>query len=460
MHTSTILKPILLLVAVALLAVLPARGDDDEPAPKESKAESADDSARRCILCKVCTSPEHHGLALIRDGKWIFRHDTFGNERFWGDSLKLHQAIAGEAHGGVGSGVSPATALAVGLKVDVDALPRRLQKQLKRGEVDLNSPATTLALLELNSVVGVTGRFDQERRLSSLGIQCALCHSTVDDSFAPGIGKRLDGWPSRDLNVGAIINLSPDVSVFTNVLQVDEPTVRTVLQSWGPGRFDAALLLDGKAFRPDGKSASTVIPAAFGLAGVNLHTYTGWGSVTHWNAFVANLEMLGVGNFSDARLNDAATFPVAARTGAAFVRNDPDLITPKLAALQLYQLSLPAPKPLAGSFDAVAAERGRSLFSGKAQCATCHVPPIYTEPGWNMHTPAEIGIDDFQSSRSPDKRYRTTPLGGLFTRTKGGFYHDGRFATLREVVDHYDRHFNSGLGEQEKGDLEEYLKSL
>ncbi|MCI0541293.1 MAG: hypothetical protein L0Z50_39335 [Verrucomicrobiales bacterium] len=450
MNTPTIPKPFVLLVAVALFAVLAVRGDEDENARNASKAESAD----------TTPSPERHGLALIRDGKWIFRRDTFGNERFWGDTLKLHQAIVGGALGGVGSGVSPATAPAVGLKVDVDALPRGLQKQLKRGEVDLSTPTATLALLELNSVVGVTGRFDQERRLTGLGIQCALCHSTVDDSFAPGIGKRLDGWPNRDLNVGAIINLSPDVSVFTNALQVDEATVRTILQSWGPGRFDAALLLDGKAFRPDRKSASTVIPAAFGLAGVNLHTYTGWGSVTHWNAFVANLEMLGVGNFSDARLNDAATFPVAARTGAALVRNDPDLITPKLAALQLYQLSIPAPKPPAGSFSPDAAEHGRSLFSGKAQCATCHVPPIYTEPGWNMHTPAEIGIDDFQSSRSPDKRYRTTPLGGLFTRAKGGFYHDGRFTTLREVVDHYDRRFGTTLTESEKSDLVEFLKSL
>jgi hypothetical protein len=236
--------------------------------------------------------------------------------------------------------------------------------------------------------------------------------------------------------------------------------VRTVLQSWGPGKFDAELILDGKAFRPDGKSAATVLPAAFGLAGVNLATYTGWGSVTHWNGFVANLEMHGSGTFWDPRLNDTNTFPLAAKNGYGNVRTTNDLITPKLAALHLYQLSLPAPKPAASTFNTEAAARGQTLFSGKAQCATCHVPPLYTEPGWNMHTPAEIGIDDFQSSRSPDKRYRTTPLGGLFTRAKGGFYHDGRFGDLRAVVNHYDSQLGLGLSAEETNDLIEFLKSL
>jgi hypothetical protein len=293
-----------------------------------------------------------------------------------------------------------------------------------------------------------------------MGIQCALCHSTVDNSFAPGIGRRLDGWPNRDLNVGAIINLSPDLSAFTNALQVDEATVRTVLLSWGPGKFDAALLLDGKAFRPDGKSAATLIPAAFGLAGVNLHTYTGWGSVPYWNAFVANLEMQGSGRFYDPRLNDTNTFPVAARLGFANVQGTTDLITGKLPALQFYQLALTAPKPPPNSFDPIAADRGKALFVGKANCATCHVPPLFTEPGWNAHTPAEIGIDDFQANRSPDKRYRTAPLAGLFARAKGGFYHDGRFADLSGVVGHYDQHFDLKLTPAEKTDLVEYLKSL
>ena len=398
--------------------------------------------------------------ALLDEGRAAFRHDTFGSEAFWGAALRLHQPIAGTNHGGIGPGVSPRTALAVGLKVDSDALPKSLKRALAEGNVDLDDPANTLALLRLNSVVGVRGFFDESGALASLGIQCALCHSTVDNSFAPGIGHRLDGWPNRDLNVGAIVNLSPDVSVLTNALEVDEATVRTVLQSWGPGKFDAELILDGKAFRPDGKSAATLLPAAFGLAGVNLSTYTGWGSVTHWNGFVANLEMHGQGTFWDPRLNDTNTFPLAAKKGYGNVRTTNDVITPKLAALHFYQLSIPAPKPPASSYDTEAAIRGRGIFNGKAQCATCHVPPLYTEPGWNMHTPQEIGIDDFQSNRSPDKRYRTTPLGGLFARAKGGFYHDGRFASLQGVVDHYDRHFNLRLSPQEAQDLIEFLKSL
>src|SRR5438094_7368262 len=270
---------------------------------------------------------------MLDNGRHVFRHDTFGNEAFWGGGLRLHEAIAGANHGGVGGGVSPATALSVGLKVDIEALPKSLQKSLGRGEVDLNDPATTLALLQLNSVIGVKGFFDGQKRLTAVGINCALCHSVVDNSFAPGIGHRLDGWPNRDLNVGAIIALAPDLSAFANLLGVDEATVRQVLNGWGPGKFDAELVLDGQGFRPDGRSAATLIPPAFGLAGVNLHTWTGWGSVTHWNAFVANLEMHGVGTFYDPRLDDANRFPVAARAGFGNVRNTPDLVTSKLAAL-------------------------------------------------------------------------------------------------------------------------------
>jgi hypothetical protein len=397
---------------------------------------------------------------LINRGREIFRFDTFGDESFWGDTLQLHRAIAGAENGGIGAGVSPETALAVGLKVDVAALPASLRAQLRQGKVNLSVPATTLALLKLDAVVGVKGFFDPAGQLSSVGIQCSLCHSTVDNSFAPGIGARLDGWPNRDLNVGAIIALAPDLRAFTNALSVDDATVREVLQSWGPGKFDAALLLDGQAFRPDGKSAATLLPAAFGLAGVNLHTYTGWGSVTHWNALVANLEMGGRGTFYDPRLADVEKFPLAAKRGAFAVRSNPDLVTSKLPALHAYQLSIPAPKPPLGSFDEIAAERGRTLFNGKAQCASCHVPPLYTEPGWNMHTPEEIGIDAFQANRSPDEHYRTTPLKGLFAREKGGFYHDGRFDSYNAVVDHYDSHLQLGLNGAEKNDLVEYLKSL
>jgi mono/diheme cytochrome c family protein len=397
---------------------------------------------------------------MMEEGRQTFRFDTFGDEQFWGDTLKLHNAIEGAALGGVGPGVSPRMALAVGLKVDSDALPASLIDALKAGQVNLDDPATTLALLKLNAVVGVTGRFNTAGTLKAVGIQCSLCHSTVDNSLASGIGKRLDGWANRDLNVGAIVALAPDLNAVANLLQTDQATVRKVLMSWGPGKFDAELFMDGKAFRPDGKSAATLIPPAFGLAGVNLHTWTGWGSVTHWNAFVANLEMHGKGTFFDPRLNDPAQFPVAARAGFGNVRNEQDLITSKLPALHFYQLAIPAPAPPKGSFDAEAAERGDKLFSGKAQCSTCHVEPLWTEPGWNMHTASDVCIDDFQANRAPDRRYRTSPLAGLWTHTKGGFYHDGRFATLHDVVDHYNGCFNLNLSEQEKSDLVEYLKSL
>ncbi|MDB4972009.1 MAG: putative lipoprotein [Myxococcaceae bacterium] len=399
--------------------------------------------------------------ALLQEGRQTFRHDTFGDEDFWGGSLRLHEAIEGQAHGGVGDGVSPKVALSVGLKVDSEALPAELTRSIQQGKVDLDDPATTLALLKLGAVVGVKGVFaDDGASLRSLGIQCALCHSTVDDSFAPGIGKRLDGWPNRDLNVGAIVGLSPDLSVVDKLLGVPDETVRKVLASWGPGKFDAALFLDGKAVRPDGKTGATLIPPAFGLAGVNLTTSTGWGSVTHWNAFVANLEMHGKGTFYDPRLDDADKFPIAAREGFGHVTHEQDLITPKLPGLQLYQLALRAPKPPPASYDAALAARGKLVFEGKARCASCHVAPLYSEPGYNMHTPEELGIDAFQAGRSPDGRYRTTPLAGLFTRTKGGFYHDGRFATLSDVIAHYNDHFALALQEGERTELLEFLKSL
>jgi mono/diheme cytochrome c family protein len=401
-----------------------------------------------------------NGEVMLRNGRQIFREDTFGDEAFWGDTLHLHEAIAGEANGGVGPGVSPNTALAVGLKVDVMALPDGLKTALAAGEVDLDSPATTIALLKLNAVLGVKGFFDDAGTLRSMGITCALCHSTVDNSFAPGIGRRLDGWANQDLNVGVIVSLAPNLQPIADRLGTDTGTVVTVLQSWGPGKYDAELLEDGKAFRPDGGSAATIIPPAFGLAGVNLHTWTGWGSVPYWNAYVANTQMHGQGTFYDPRLNDATKFPIAAANGDGNIRNTPDLITSKLPDLHYYQISIPAPQPPAGLFDAAAAARGAVLFTGKAQCSTCHVPPLYTEPGWSMHTPAEIGIDDFQANRSPDGRYRTTPLNGLWTHMRRGFYHDGRFATLGDVIDHYNTLFGLSLTEQEKADLAEYLKSL
>lgn len=424
------------------------------------------------ITHRALGGPEQDTIAqnaqdLIQAGRQTFRFDTFGDEAFWGDTLKLHQGIEGSAFGGVGAGVNPANALAVGLKVDADALPSSLVQGVQNGAVDLNSPATTLALLKLNAVVGVTGFFNSDGSLKSVGIQCALCHSTVDNSFSvPGIpagniGHRLDGWPNRDLNVGAIVNLSPDLSAPAKLLGVDQATVRKVLLSWGPGKFDAELFMDGKAFRPDGGSAAVLIPPAYGLAGFNLGTWTGWGSVTYWNAFVANLEMHGKGRFFDSRLNNSSQFPVAAANGFADVPASPadDRITPKLAALHVYQLAIPAPQQSVTPFN-FAANRGKALFNGKAQCTRCHVPPLYTEPGRNAHAPADVCIDSFQADRSPDKIYRTAPLAGLFTHQKGGFYHDGRFGTLSDVVNHYDGCMNLQLSDGEKADLVQYLLTL
>jgi hypothetical protein len=438
------------------------------------------------------TPAVNNAVQLVTQGRQIFRFDTFGDQAFWGDTLKLHLAIEGSALGGVGAGVSPAAALMNGLKVDIDALPKDVFEQIRRGAVNLNDPATTVALLKLNAVVGMTGVFDTAGKLQGVGIQCALCHSTVDNVFpaaCPGnlqnrnpqtgcIGRRLDGWPNRDLDIGKMISLSPDLSAFADLLGVTQDAVRTVLTSWGPGKFDAELLLDGKAVNPQQTTdgvvtgtnipGATLIPPAFGMGGVNLHTWTGWGSVPHWNAFVAALEMRGKGRFWDPRLNNATQFPIAAKNGfgdlrlpnGQYIDPDDDQITSKLAPLQMYQLAIPSPPPPKGSFDEAAAERGDMLFSGKAQCNNCHVEPLWTDPGWNLHTPAEVCIDSFQADRAPDLRYRTPPIGALFTHFKGGFYHDGRFKDLDAVVEHYNTCKSLGLTSQEKSDVVQYLLSL
>src|SRR5215813_6219183 len=415
---------------------------------------------------------------LLADGRAVFRFDTFGDEAFWGDTLQLHKAIEGAGLGGVGPGISPNTALNLGLKVDVNALPQPIQEDIRKGRINLDDPATTLALLKLNAVVGVKGIFNGNT-LSSVGLTCAVCHSTVDNSLAFGIGHRLDGWANRDLDPGKIIAAAPDLSSVANLLGVSQATVRTVLNSWGPGKFDAELFLDGKAFNPqqvtDGVvtgtnvPGATLIPNAFGLAGFNQHTWTGaWGTVTYWNAFVANLGLNGKGRFFDPRLSNAAQFPIAAAhhlDDLPHIDPDEDLVTRKLPALQFYQLAIPAPAPRPGTdFDQSAAQRGDLLFKGRAKCNNCHVEPLMTEPGWNLHKPAEIGLDSFQADRAPDHSYKTSNLAGIFVRenglfmkpsSKGRFFHDGRFATLSDVVNHYNIQFNLGLTDQEKHDLVE-----
>ena len=407
---------------------------------------------------------------LFEQGKQVFRFDTFGDEDYWGGQLGLHKAIEGEAFGGVGPGVSPKTALtAAGLKVDVNALPAKLRNQLRRGEVDLDSPATTLALLKLNSVVGVKGFFNDNGSLSSVGITCAICHSTVDDSFAPGIGNRLDGWPNQDLDTGLIVSLAPNLAPMAQqVLGASDPaaidTLKQVLLSWGPGFYDAEVNIDAIGFKPDGSSAATRIPAAYGHLGENFHTWTGgFGNVTYWNAYVANLQMHGNGNFNDERFNDPVKYPAAVRGGFYKLRHDPDEVTPKLAPLHFYQLSLKAPTPPPGSFDPAAAKRGEAIFNGQGQCSDCHMPPLYTDAGYNSHKPSEICIDSFQADRGPTgavgSTYVTPQLPGLWARSKRGFYHDGRFPTLLAVLNHYDGCFGLGLSAGQKNDLVEFLKS-
>ena len=438
------LEPVVALLVTALFTGAPSSLASEE-------AESAMSHQAPLEVSNTFDPISVHAMASLDEGRRRFRYDPFGSNLFFTSTLRLNEVL---------SQVTPRQALGLGVKVDSERLPPSVREALLRGEIDLDEPAVTRFLFDRFAVVGVVARSTEAGGLRDLGITCAFCHSTVDDSLAPGIGRRLDGWANRDLDVGAILALAPNLQPVADLLGVDVETVRIVLGSWGPGKFDAHLNLDGKAFRPDGGSGSVLIPPAFGLAGVNLLTYEGWGGMAYWNAFVASHEMNGLGRFYDPRLADAAKYPVAAAAGLDNVRETPDLVVSNLADLQFYQMALPAPAPPARSFDAAAAERGQELFGGKATCAGCHVPPLFTEPGWNLHTPEEIGIDGFQADRGPEGRYRTTPLRGLWTHVKGGFYHDGRFETLLEVLDHYDLHFDLELTEAEKRDLEAYLMSL
>ena len=372
------------------------------------------------------TEPEQEPLdpALVAEGKEIFRFDTFGDEQFWTDTLRMHEVIQ--------SAVTPAVALSVGLKVDVDALPAEVKTALAAGQVDLNSTATTLALLKMNAVVGVNGEVQTvggQETLVRVGITCALCHSTVDNSFAPGIGRRQDGWANTTLNPGAIIALSPALTAAQ----------KAVYNSWGAGRYDPR-------FNFDGKSTPLVLPPAYGLKGIARETFTAEGPVSYWNAYVAVTQMHGRGNFSDPRL------------GVTIVQT-PDLVTSKLAALREYQVSLDKPAPPLGSFDATAADRGRLVFAGAGNCASCHSGDLLTDVNSGaLHTPSETGMDARYAERTTQKAYRTTPLRGLWQHAP--YFHDGSAATLAEVVEHYNRVRSLGLTEQQKRDLAEYLKTL
>jgi hypothetical protein len=421
--------------------------------PKKSLREEADESGKESTWN---ADIRKNADEMLEKGRAVFRFETFGDEVFWTDKLQLHKAIADKGAGGIGDGLSPKKALELGLKVDIDVLPKFAKEAVAEGKL-LNDVDFTFTLLKLNAVVGVVANFDGNN-LKSIGLTCAVCHSTVDSNT--GIGKRLDGWPNQDLNAGEIISMAPDLTVLTEMLNTDVDNLKKILKSWGPGKFDAELNFDGKGFRPDGKSGATIIPEAFGHIGHNNHTWTGGrGTVTYWNAYVANTQLMGQGTFYDPRLMNKNQYPVGAKAGLGNKRTMDDKVTDKLAALHFYQIAMPPPKPPKGSFNEEAAGRGQKIFNEKAQCATCHVPPIFTEPGWNTHTPEEIGIDDFQANRSPEKTYVTQGLKGIWIR-KRGFYHDGRFATLKDVINHYNNFKSLNLTEAEKDDLVEYLKSL
>jgi Cytochrome c len=380
-------------------------------------------------------SSERNREALRRDGKAIFRFDTFGDEQLWTGVLRMHEVIPT---------VDPATALAVGLKVDVDALPAGIIAALREGRVDLTNPAVTVELLRLNAVVGVKGTVNEAGQLTTVGITCALCHSSVDNSFAPGIGRRLDGWANTDLNVGAIVALSP---------ALDE-TTKAEFRTWGPGKYDPRHhAFDGANIIPlNSPSLPIVIPPIYGLKGVGFETYTADGPLSYWNSYVGVGQMGGHGTFIDPRIGLS-------------IEQTPDLVTPKLPALLEYQLSLRTPEAANGSFDQAAARRGKRLFRNEARCATCHQSPHFTDvlsgPDRTvpfLHDPAEVGQDAAYAARTATGNYRTTPLRGLLRHAP--YFHDGRAPDLLAVVNHYDRLFGLNLTAAQKADLVEYLKSL
>jgi mono/diheme cytochrome c family protein len=378
---------------------------------------------------------EPDGEPRPRVGQAIFRFDTFGDEQLWTDVLRMHEVVAT---------VDPATALAVGLKVDVDALPAEVIAALRAGEIDLTSPSVTLELLRLNAVVGVNGTVNEAGELTKVGVTCALCHSTVDNTFAPGIGKRLDGWANTNLNVGAIVALSP---------VLDEAT-KAEFRTWGPGKYDPRHhAFNGTNIIPlNSPSVPVVIPSIYGLKRVGFETFTADGPISYWNSYVGVGQMGGHGSFSDPRIG-------------LFIEQTPDLVTPKLPALLDYQLSLRAPKPPKGSFDPEAADRGKDLFRNEARCATCHQSPTFTDvlsgPDPTvpfLHDPSEVGTEPIYASRSATGKYRTTPLRGLLWHPP--YFHDGSAPDLLAVVNHYDSLFGLNLTAAQKADLVEYLKSL
>ena len=403
-HAAAMLASILTLLLVA------CEGDQQPTSPRPPESDFA---------AHTPLNP-----AVVAAGRTIFRFDTFGDETFWTDTLRMHEVIS--------TSVSPATALSVGLKVDADALPADVKAALQAGTLDLDDPATTVTLLRLGAVLGIVGQVDGSNALTAVGVTCAFCHSTVDNSFAPGIGKRLDGWPNRDLNVGAIVALSPALTA----------SQKSVYNSWGPGMYDPR-------FNIDGKNMPVVIPPAFGLRHVKREVYTADGVVSYWNAYVAITQMHGHGRFTDPRIG-------------VDINNPPDLVSAKLQPLRAYQFSLETPRAPKG-FDTRAAQRGHAVFNSVAGCARCHLGSTYTDVNaGRLHTAAEVGQDPAYALRTATKLYRTTPLRGLWhpPQLQGPYFHDGNAASLRAAVEHYVQLFGLTLTAGQKADLVEYLKTL
>jgi len=399
---------------LALLVSISSFGCSKKPKATEGEKSEAPAASNASMPTGGEAATDDMSPQTVAQGKEIFRFDTFGNEPFWSDTLRMHEVIE--------KSVDPTTALKVGLKVDADVLPPGILDK-----VDLKSPATTVALLKMNAVVGVKAEVDANNHITKVGITCALCHSTVDNSVTAGIGHRMDGWPNRDLNVGAIIALSP-------ALTADQ---KAVYNSWGPGKYDPRYNLDGK-------NTPLTLPPAYGLAKVKNETYTAEGPISYWNAYVAVTQMHGQGNFSDERLG-------------INIAHSPDLVGPKLAALRSYQHSLEAPAPPAGSFETAAAERGRALFD--QSCVSCHAGTRGTDnDAGKLHAPDETGMDGAYALRTANKAYRTTPLRGLWQHPP--YFHDGKAATLADVVTHYNGVRKLNLTAQQQQDLVEYLKSL
>ena len=427
------MRPIAILpLAVSVLIGLPfliglgLSAEDQGNAQAEASREAHSENDRHSSA---------HAQRTIKEGRQIFRYDTFGDEQLWTDVLRMHEVIAT---------VPPATALAVGLKVDVEALPREIIAALKAGQVDLANPAVTIELLRLNAVVGVQGKVNDTGRLTSVGITCALCHSTVDNSLTAGIGRRLDGWANTELNVGAIVALSPALDAAT----------KAEFNAWGPGKYDPRHhAFDGmNLLSLNSPSLPVVLPPIYGLKGVGFETFTGDGPISYWNSYVGVSQMGGQGNFRDPRIG-------------LFITQTPDLVTPKLAALLDYQLSLHTPRPPHGSFNHAAANRGKRLFRDEAGCARCHQSPNFTDvlsgPTRTvpfLHDPAEVGTDPAYAARTATKKYRTTPLRGLWQHPP--YFHDGSAPDLLAVVNHYNQRFGLHLTAAQKADLVEFLKSL